>query len=62
VQNISTNLGVTPAYVLDGMSYENIIMYSKAAPSYSDDDWDYDKDANEQDTTGAIIGEEENII
>lgn len=54
-------MGVSVSYVLDEMSYENVIMYSKAAPSYGDDDdWDYSVDECEKTSTGNI-GDEENV-
>lgn len=43
------NLGVTPDYVLHGMTYENLIMYGYATPTFDDDDstaFDESKDAN----------------
>lgn len=44
-------LNTTPDYVLYEMSYENLLMYGYAAPSYDDeeDDWDESLDANNPD-------------
>jgi hypothetical protein len=46
------NLGVTPDYVLHSMTYENMIMYGFATPTYDlddKDDWDESLDANNPD-------------
>ena len=46
------NLGVTPDYVLHAMTYENMIMYGFATPTYDlddKDDWDESLDANNPD-------------
>lgn len=42
------NLNVSPNYVLYEMSYENLLLYSKATPCYDDekDEWDEALDAN----------------
>lgn len=44
----------TPEYILHGISYRNLILYSSAAPSYGDskdgnDEWDDSIDANNPD-------------
>lgn len=48
------DMNLTPDYVLYEMSYENLIMYSRAAPHFDDEDskeveWDESKDANNPD-------------
>lgn len=46
------NLGVTQDYVLHSMTYENMIMYGFATPTYDlddKDDWDESLDANNPD-------------
>ncbi len=55
-------MGVSISYILDEMTYENVIMYSRAAPSYDteDDNWDYSVDECEKEPTGEI-GDEENV-
>jgi hypothetical protein len=44
------NLGVSPDYVLNEMSYENLIMYGNATPTYdserTEEKWDDSLDAN----------------
>lgn len=48
ILGVCKNLGVTPDYVLHSMTYENMIMYGFATPTYDDekDDWDESLDAN----------------
>ena len=55
-------LGVTPAYVLHEITYQNLIMYSLAAPHYDDieDEWDESLDANNPDNFNT--NEEEEFI
>lgn len=47
---MAKNLGVPPDYVLNEMSYENLIMYGNATPTFDsdkkEDDWDDSLDAN----------------
>lgn len=45
------NLNVPPEYVLYEMSHDNLLLYSKATPSYYDekDEWDDTLDANNPD-------------
>lgn len=45
------NLNTTPEYILHGISYENLLLYSKATPCYDDekDKWDASLDANNPD-------------
>lgn len=48
------NLGVSPDYVLYEMTYENLIMYGYATPTYDEEDekgikFDESKDANNPD-------------
>lgn len=45
------NLNTTPEHVLYEMSYENLLLYSKATPCYDDekDEWDETLDANNPD-------------
>lgn len=42
-------MNTTPDHILYEMSYENMVMYSAATPSYDDerDDWDEGIDAND---------------
>ncbi len=42
------NLNTTPDYILYDISYENVILYTRATPQYNDekDDWDEEIDAN----------------
>lgn len=45
-------LNTTPGNILYEMSYENLLMYSYAAPSYDDEgeeEWDESLDANNPD-------------
>ena len=44
-------LNATPDYVLYEMSYANLLLYSRAVPSYDDeeDEWDDKLDANNPD-------------
>lgn len=50
---MSKNLGITPDYILNELSYENLIMYGYSVPSYDSDDkkddWDDSIDANNPD-------------
>lgn len=44
-------LHATPDYILHGISYENLLLYSQASPSYNTDkkqeeEWDESIDAN----------------
>lgn len=50
------NIGCTPDYVLYEMTYENLIMYGYATPSYDPDekDWDEDIDANNPKMAGRL--------
>lgn len=43
------NLNMKPSEVLYDVSYENLLLYSKATPCYDDvkDDWDDSIDAND---------------
>lgn len=47
---MAKNLGVPPDYVLNEMSYENLIMYGNSTPTFDsekkEDDWDDSLDAN----------------
>lgn len=56
----------TPEYILHGISYKNLILYSSAAPSYGDtkdggDEWDDSIDANNPDNFNNNEEEEEFI-
>lgn len=56
----------TPEYILHGISYKNLILYSSAAPSYGDtkdgdDEWDDSIDANNPDNFNNTNDEEEFI-
>lgn len=47
-------LHATPDYILHGISYENLLLYSQASPSYDTDkkpeeEWDESIDANNPD-------------
>ena len=47
-------LHATPDYILHGISYENLLLYSQASPSYNTDkkqeeEWDDSIDANNPD-------------
>lgn len=48
VYNVATTFFTTPDYIINNFTYDNLLMYSKAAPSYDDDsdDWDDRLDAN----------------
>lgn len=55
-------LNSTPDYVLYETSYENLLMYGYAAPSYDDEDeqeWDDSLDANNPDNFNDDDEEEE---
>ena len=59
------NLGVSPHYVLYEISYENVIMYGKATPSYNDlkeKAWDPTLDANDPNNFINNANNEEEII
>ncbi len=45
------NLNATPSQILYDISYENLVMYTKATPYYDDvkDEWDDALDANNPD-------------
>ena len=43
---MASNIGVTPDYILHQMTWENLILYGYATPTYDDDDWDESIDAN----------------
>ena len=53
-------MSVTPEYVLDKVTYQNLIMYSKVVPCYDDeqDDWDESIDANNPDNFSNSADEE----
>lgn len=58
-------LNTTPGYVLYEMSYENLLMYGYAAPSYDDEEaeeWDDRLDANNPDNFNDNADEEEEFI
>lgn len=38
VLGVCKNIGVTPDYILYEMTYENVLMYSHATPTYESDD------------------------
>ena len=42
-------MGVSPDYILNDISYQNLIMYGCAAPHYDDveNEWDESLDAND---------------
>lgn len=47
------SLNATPEYILHEISYQNLVLYSSAAPSYSskekEEEWDDSIDANNPD-------------
>lgn len=59
-------LNTTPDYVLYEMSYENMLMYGYAAPSFDDEEsaeeWDDSIDANNPDNFNDNEDEEEEFI
>ena len=63
---MSKNLGVSIDYILDNMSYENLIMYGYSTPSpensKKDDDWDDSLDANNPDNFSGDNEEEEEFV
>lgn len=52
---MASNLGVTPDYILYEVTWENLILYGYATPSYLDEDskedWDPSLDANNPELT-----------
>lgn len=61
---MAQSLHATPDYILYGISYENLLLYSSAAPSYSSSDkkeeeWDDSIDANNPDNFKDLDIEEE---
>ena len=58
---MSKNLGLTPKYILDELSYENLIMYGYSLPSYdaASEEWDDSIDANNPDNFNDLEDEEE---
>ena len=63
---MSKNLGVSIDYILDEMSYENLIMYGYSTPApesgKKDDDWDDSLDANNPDNFNSDNEEEEEFV
>jgi hypothetical protein len=63
---MSKNLGVSLDYILNEMSYENLIMYGYAIPSYEpkskeEKDWDDRLDANNPNNFNHSNEEEEYV-
>lgn len=60
---MSKNLGLTPDYILNEISYENLIMYGYSLPSYDgvseQEEWDDSIDANNPDNFNDFEEEEE---
>lgn len=60
-------LNTTPDYILYDISYQNLILFSAAAPSYDDvndkedEDWDDSIDANNPDNFNNGTDEEETV-
>lgn len=62
ILGMSKNLGLTPDYILNELSYENLIMYSYSLPSYDvgeTEEWDESIDANNPDNFNDTDEEEE---
>ena len=63
--NTAKNLGVSPDYVLNEMSYINVLMYGYATPRYDSrkdkkkEEWDDSIDANNPDNFKSDNDEEE---
>ena len=62
---MSKNLGLTPDYILNELSYENLIMYGYSLPSYDTgseaEEWDDSIDANNPDNFNDLEAEEEEV-
>lgn len=58
------NLNMKPEEVLYGISYENLLLYSKATPCYDDvkDDWDSSIDANDPGNFNKTDGNEKEVF
>lgn len=60
---MSKNLGISPDYILNELSYENLIMYGYSLPTYNSDgetdEWDDSIDANNTDNFKDLADEEE---
>lgn len=60
---MSKNLGISPDYILNELSYENLIMYGYSLPTYNSDgetdEWDDSIDANNPDNFKDLADEEE---
>lgn len=59
-------LHCTPDYILHQISYENLVLYSSAAPSYDsadkEDEWDDSIDANNPNNFNNDTDDEEEIF
>lgn len=55
------NLNVSPDYILYDISYENVIIYTRATPQYDDEkqEWDERLDANNPNNFNNDSDEEE---
>lgn len=60
---MSKNLGISLDYILNELSYENLIMYGYSLPTYNSDgetdEWDDSIDANNPDNFKDLADEEE---